>query len=201
MKRTKPIAADSMLAEMTSWLSEQHGILCLGALGFQNTYALAMQRKQAEQLQITSIVDLARHAPRMSIAGDYEFFVRPEWTDLETAYSLAFAQELSMDATLMYSALDRGEIDVISAYSTDGRIAQLDLYVLDDPEQALPPYDAVLLLSPKAAQIPGIIQALSQMIEKIDDRTMRWANKLVDIDRISVASAADSLKTTLFIAE
>ena len=46
----------------------------------------------------------------------------------------------------------RGAVDLIAAYSSDGRIDAFDLEVLLDPEQAFPPYDAILLLSPEAAR-------------------------------------------------
>ena len=50
-----------------------------------------------------------------------------------------------------------GEVDVISAFSTDGRIAAYDLVLLDDPREAIPPYDAVLLLAPGATvRRPGL---------------------------------------------
>ena len=49
----------------------------------------------------------------------------------------------------MYRALADGEADVISAFSSDGRIAADDLVVLDDPKHAIPPYDAVVLISPR----------------------------------------------------
>ena len=44
---------------------------------------------------------------------------------------------------------------MIAAYTSDGRIAQFDLVVLDDPQHAIPPYDAMLLVSPPAAERRG----------------------------------------------
>ena len=55
----------------------------------------------------------------------------------------------------MYRALTSGEVDVISAFSSDGRIAADDLVVLADPRHAIPPYDAVVLLSPQRAHDRG----------------------------------------------
>lgn len=49
----------------------------------------------------------------------------------------------------MYRAAANGDVDVISAFSSDGRIAQYGLKILTDPRHALPPYDAVLLVPPK----------------------------------------------------
>ena len=89
--------------------------------------------------------------PALSIAGDYEFFGRPEWKAIRDAYGLSFRQQRQMQAEFMYPAVAAGEIDVISAYTSDGRVAQFGLQVLDDPKHAIPPYDAILLVSPKRA--------------------------------------------------
>ena len=43
-----------------------------------------------------------------------------------------------------------GQVDLIIAYTSDGRIPVYQLEILKDPKQAFPPYDAILLLSPDA---------------------------------------------------
>ena len=70
-----------LLDELKATLAQQN-ITLLGELGFANAYALVMPRKRAEALGIHSIADLASHAPTMSMAADYEFFSRPEWSGL-----------------------------------------------------------------------------------------------------------------------
>jgi osmoprotectant transport system permease protein len=117
-------------AEVGKWLAAAHGITMLGGLGFENAYALAMPRKRAEALGIRSITDLALHARELSIAGDFEFFARPEWAGIRKAYGLDFRQRRQMQPEFMYAAVTSGEVDVISAYTSDGRIAQYDLVVL-----------------------------------------------------------------------
>jgi osmoprotectant transport system permease protein len=67
--------------------------------------------------------------------------------------------------------------------------------VLDDPLQALPPYDAILLLSPAARSRESLLQALRPLVDAIDDDDMRTANKLVDVDHRSIQEAADHLDT------
>jgi osmoprotectant transport system permease protein len=66
------------------------------------------------------------------------------------AYGLRFKTKRQFQPTFMYRALGSGEADVISAFSSDGRIAADDLVVLGDPKGALPPYDAVILISPRS---------------------------------------------------
>ena len=92
------------------------------------------------------------------------------------AYGLRFREQRTMQSDFMYPAAKAGDVDVISAYSSDGRIAQFDLVVLDDPKQALPPYDAMLLLAPGRADDKALIDALKPLIDAIPVETMREAN-------------------------
>ncbi len=69
-----------------------------------------------------------------------------------------------------------GEVDVIVGYTSDGLIAQYDLVTLADPKQAIPPYDAILLLSPRRADDAALKAALQPLLGKIDIATMREAN-------------------------
>jgi osmoprotectant transport system permease protein len=70
-----------------------------------------------------------------------------------------------------------GDIDVIAAYTSDGRIAQFGLRVLDDPKHAIPPYDAILLVSPKRANDKAFIEALRPLVGTIGVEAMREANQ------------------------
>ncbi|MGE0565631.1 MAG: ABC transporter permease/substrate-binding protein [Pseudolabrys sp.] len=176
MRRSDVKARADVLKEVGDWLRETHGIALLGSLGFENAYALAMSRQRAEALGIRTIADLARHAPQLRIAGDYEFFARPEWKALKAAYGLNFQSQRQMQAEFMYPAAADGEVDVISAFSSEGLIAKFDLVVLDDPKQALPPYDAIVLVSPQRAGDRKLLNALRPLVGKIDVETMREAN-------------------------
>ncbi len=177
LKRTDVPPRAEVLKEVGSWLKAQRGILMVGGLGFENAYALAMKRETALKLGIRSIADLAPYAPRLSVAGDFEFFSRPEWKAIREAYGLSFARERQMQAEFMYPAAGAGEVDVISAYTSDGRIAEHDLVVLDDPKQAIPPYDAILLVSPKRADDQAFLAALRPLVGAIDVGVMREANR------------------------
>ena len=95
----------------------------------------------------------------------------------------------------MYRALSGGEADVISAFSSDGRIAADHLVILSDPKGAIPPYDAVELISPKRAHDQRLLAALRPLIGKISVEAMQAANYSVDRDqgKVSPAQAARAL--------
>ncbi|WP_291688366.1 ABC transporter permease/substrate-binding protein [Bradyrhizobium sp.] len=164
-----------LLGELKAILAQQK-VTLLGELGFENAYALVMPRRRAEALGIRSIADLASHAGLLSIAGDYEFFSRPEWAGLQRAYGLKFRAQRQMQPDFMYAAVASGEVDVIAGYTSDGLIAKYDLAVLDDPRHAIPPYDAIVLLSPKRAGDQALRDALAPLLGRIDIADMREAN-------------------------
>jgi osmoprotectant transport system permease protein len=176
MGRTDAPPREAVLGEVARWLNATYRIRILGSLGFENAYALAMARKKAEAHGIRSIADLAARAPQLSIAGDYEFFARPEWKAIAKAYGLAFREQRTMQPDFMYRAAADSEVDVISAYTSDDQIAKYDLVVLDDPRHAIPPYDAILLLSPRRANDEKLIAALMPLIGAIPVDLMRAAN-------------------------
>ena len=196
LKREETESSETVLREIERWLLAEHQIVSLGALGFENAYAFAMRRDRAEELGIKNLEDLASHSSSLSVGGDYEFFSRPEWAAVRDTYQMRFDEERSFDASLMYTAVSEGHVDVISAFSTDGRIAAFDLVVLADPRQSLPPYDGVLLLSRSAADNPAFVEALRPLIGSLDNRAMREANRRVDLDHRPVAEVARDLAAT-----
>src|SRR4051812_20656668 len=180
--RTDNPPAPVLRAELAGALAKRDGVRLLGPLGFENAYALAMRRSRARALGISSIADLARAAPRLRLASDIEFLSRPEWRSVRGAYGLGFAQQNSYSPTFMYRAIADGSADVLSAFSSDGRIAALDLVTLSDPRHALPSYEAVLLVSPRRARDERFLAALRPLLGAIPIERMRQANLMVDRD-------------------
>jgi osmoprotectant transport system permease protein len=192
MKRdARGVGRAAVLEQVERFLREEHGIVNAGALGFQNTYALGMHAQRARELGVASIGELVRVAPRLEIGGDYEFFQRAEWKALVEAYGLAFRNERSMDPALMYEAVRTGDVDVISAFSTDGRIAAFDIALLEDGKGVIPPYDAMILVAPGLAErSPAALAALRGLAGRLDEATMQRLNLAVDRDKRSPADVA-----------
>ncbi len=188
MKRDAGPPRWQVLAEVEAWLAREHHIRSLGSLGFENTYALAVRRDTANRLGLRTLADLGPGAPQLAVGGDYEFFGRAEWTAVQRAYGLRFERTATFDPALLYEAVARGEVDVISAFSSDGQIAANDLVVLDDPANALPPYDAMIMLGPRVASDPRVVCALGGLHIPVEQ--MRQANAMVDRDHASPEAAA-----------
>ncbi|WP_439533673.1 ABC transporter permease/substrate-binding protein [Polymorphobacter sp.] len=191
-----PAPRDEMLARLRAELPEKHGVSVAAALGFENAYALAMKRGRARALGIRTLDDLARRAGKLRLATDIEFQSRPEWAALQRVYGLKFAGVQAFTPTLMVQALGGGSADVITAFSSDGRIAADDLVLLEDSKGALPAYDALLLVGPKR---PWLAARLAGMEGMIDVAAMREANWMVDreADKRTPVEAAAWLTTRI----
>jgi osmoprotectant transport system permease protein len=182
----------AVLAEVTGWLRETHGVSVACSLGFENTYAFALRRPLASELGVRRLSDLVPKASGLRAAGDYEFWSRSEWADVRRAYDLDFAEKRVMDPSLLYAAVAGSQVDVITAYSSDGRIAAYDLITLEDDRGAIPPYDAVVLVSRSLGdRHPDAVAALAALEGTIDVDRMRAMNAAVDRDGKSPAAVAE----------
>ena len=194
MQREDNPGRDLVLKEVIEYLDDQAQLTTLGLAGFENLYALAMRRDRAEELGIETIEDLIPIAKNLRCGADLEFFGRPEWHRLRDTYQIDFAEKLTFDAALMYTAVHEGQVDLITAYTTDGRVAAYDLLILDDPRDALLPYDGIYVASAEAAANPAFVEALAPLIDAIPDEAMRHANRIVDVDGGTVSEAVTYLR-------
>ncbi len=182
MKRTDNPPRPAMVAAIGAWAAKDSGVRLLGALGFENAYAFAMRGDDAKRRGIASLDDLVSASPGLTLGSDLEFLERPEWAAIKRAYPLTFAGAHAYNPTFMYRALDSKQVDVISAFSSDGRIAAQHLAVLNDPRGAIPGYDAILLVAPRRAKDARFVGALKPLVGRIPVEAMRAANYRVDRD-------------------
>ena len=180
MQRSDSPPKSAMLDTIAQWTSASHGVKMLGALGFENTYAFAVRSDDARTKSLKTLDDLARVSSDFNFGTDVEFLERPEWQMVRDAYPIRFKNARSFSPTFMYPALASGEVDVISAFSSDGRIAANGFVVLDDTKGAVPSYEAIMLLAPKRASDDKFIATLNPLIDAITVENMREANYTVD---------------------
>ena len=185
---------ESIKNEVFDYIKNKDGMVGVGTLGFQNLYALAMRNDRAEELGIETIEDIVPIARNLTAAGDLEFFGRPEWVALREMYDIDFAQKLTFDPAMMYTAVDDQQVDIIAAYTSDGRVAAYNLKILDDPRNAFLPYDGFIIASSSAAQNNIFMQTMRALIDNISDEEMREANKIVDVDGGSISDAVQYLQ-------
>lgn len=180
MQRTDTQPKAAMLDTIAKWASATHGVTMLGALGFENTYAFAVRPEDARSKALKTLDDLARVSSDFNFGTDVEFLERPEWRMVQEAYPIHFKDARSFSPTFMYPALASGKVDVISAFSSDGRIAANNFVVLEDRKGAVPSYEAILLVAPGRGRDEKFVEALKPLIDAITVANMREANYMVD---------------------
>jgi len=165
---------DSMTFEQIGHELEKLGVGMTESLGFNNTYALVMRRDRAEQLRIRTITDLRSH-PDLRFGLTHEFLDRNDgWRRLAAEYGLNTANVSGIDHALGYQALTSGSTDVKDAYSTDAKIADLNLMTLEDDRRFFPRYDAVFLF--RLALPAQAISALRKLEGSLAEAKMTQLN-------------------------
>jgi osmoprotectant transport system permease protein len=164
-------------------------------LGFNNTYALAMKAADAQKRGIRTLSDLLKQ-PGLKFGLSHEFLGRADgWPGMAQRYGLP-QKPTGLDHGIAYEALGSGQVDVIDIYSTDAKIAQLGLTVLEDDLHYFPRYDAVLLYRlDVATRFPQAWQAIRALEGRIKPADMIAMNAAVEIGGRSFATvAADFIK-------
>jgi osmoprotectant transport system permease protein len=91
---------------------------------------------------------------------------------------------VEMEIGLMYQALANKEVDVISGFSTDGRIKAYDLKTLDDNRNYFPPYEAAPLARQAIVnKYPEISKSLTLLQNQISNAEMTAMNYQVDEEK------------------
>jgi osmoprotectant transport system permease protein len=160
------------------------------ALGFNNTYAIAVTPEIAQKFNLRKISDLAPILSKIRPGFSHEFMARADgYPALAQAYGFHFeTQPQSMEHTLAYEAIANHIVDLIDVYSTDAKIEKLHLQVLQDDRHFFPVYEAVILArNDFIIAHPDVWQELLALQNSIHEETMRRLNASVDIEKMSYA--------------
>lgn len=181
------VASDADLRQ----LLERDGVVMSQPLGFSNNYALAVRRDTAERLGLAKISDLARH-PELRLGLSNEFLDREDgWKNLRLAYNLPHEEVTGVDHDIAYKQLEAGTIDVTDAYTTDARLVELKLVVLEDDRAYFPRYDAVLLSrADLPTHDPEAAARIGKLAGQIDQQEMARVNGRVESGAVTEAQAA-----------
>lgn len=191
-----PVISDpeEALQHVTEAYRERFGAEWLRPFGFNNTYAITVRKADAERYGWTRISDLKVAASELRAGFTSEFAERPDgYPGLRKIYGLRFGKVRDMDPALMYQAVAKGEVDIICAFATDGRIAAYDLKPLEDDRQFFPPYWAVPVIREEMLHAyPNLRNVLSLLGEVLDDPAMQRLNFEVDGKKRGPAEVAES---------
>lgn len=175
----------------------EFGVEWLEPWGFNNTYALAMRSDHAEELGITTITELVEFAGDLTIGAPQETLVREDGIPgLEATYGLEFGDVVGLDPGLMYSAVENGDVDVITAFATDARIESMNLQLLEDDLQFYPPYYAApIVRQDLLEEAPDVRDILNSVAGTLDDARMTELNFQADVEGTEVEEVARNFLT------
>lgn len=151
--------------------------------GFENSYAFTITAELAEKENIEKVSELK------SLAGDLAFGVDNSWLNRKgdgyegfvEEYGFEFGNAFPMQIGLVYQAAASGDMDVVLAYTTDGRIKAFDLKVLEDDHNFFPPYETSAVASNDILEKhPEIDELLERLVGKIDTEMMQELNYEAD---------------------
>ncbi|MFV3367758.1 glycine betaine ABC transporter substrate-binding protein [Pseudomonas sp. NY15435] len=198
-KVTEKLDAEQSLAKVRE-LDGKKGLVWPTPAPFNNTYALAMPEEQAEQLGVRTLSDLARVMKEQGdkkthlFAMDPEFAGRPDGlAPMSELYGFHFTRDdvRQMDAGLVYTALKNRQVFVGLVYTTDGRLKDFKLRVLEDDKQFFPFYNAAPVMRADLLDKHPELKTLFDPIARLlDDKTMQALNAQVDIRQEPVQRVA-----------
>jgi glycine betaine/choline ABC-type transport system substrate-binding protein len=173
---------EEALNHVTRAYHERFDAQWLKPFGFNNTYAITVREADAKKNQWNRISDLGNTAIDLRAGFTAEFAERPDgYPGLRQIYALRFGEVRDFDPALMYEAVANGEVDVICAFATDGRIAAYHLKPLKDDRNFFPPYHAAPVIREELLKThPKLGDVLSLSGGLIDNATMQCLNFEVD---------------------
>ena len=182
LKRPVESDAEKVLNEVRTEYRNRFDLVWLQPFGFNNTYALTVRKSDARDKGWRTISDLASSSDTLRAGFTAEFSERADgYPGVRNVYGFGFADVRDLEPSLMYQAVAKSEVDVICAFTTDGRIAAYDLQPLADNRRFFPPYFAAPVVRSKFLQDhPEVRNILARVAGVLDDQTMQKLNFQVD---------------------
>ena len=168
-------------------------IAALPPTPFTDSEAFAVTQQTADALGVSTLSELAAKAPSLRIASAPECAQRPDCLlGLQRVYGARFKRFISIDIAKRYDVLVDHQVDVSSAFTTDGQIKADNLVLLADDRHLFPPYNATLLVRQDAARAAGagLRATVAHVQAGLTTAAMRELNSRVDLDKQTPAAVA-----------
>jgi osmoprotectant transport system permease protein len=173
-------------------MKKEFSMEMLQPMDYNNTYALAVPKKLAEENGLKTISDLKAIQSSLKAGFTLEFSDREDgYKGIKKLYGLNLPSLITMEPKLRYRAVKNGEINLVDAYSTDSELQRYKLVVLEDDKNLFPPYQGAPLMKAETAEkYPEIVKALNKLAGKITDDEMRKMNYQVNVEGKSAEETA-----------
>ncbi|MBK1659357.1 glycine betaine ABC transporter substrate-binding protein [Paracraurococcus ruber] len=185
LKQPPDGSAAEVLAKVRTGYEAQFNLTWLDPSGVDNGNALLVLPRTAQRHGLTTLSDLARAAPQLTLAAGNEFADRADGLPgLRRVYGMEFRRFRQFAALgLRYAALQHGQADVVNAYSTDWQIAVGGYRVMEDDRRLWPPYQLAAVVRQTALRDwPELAAPLVRIGAMLDNPVMQELNRQVDQD-------------------
>ena len=140
LKHTQIVSAEQTYQIVKQEYKKRFHLIWLKPFGFNNAETLAVTQAFALNHHLETLSDLAKISARLTIGATPEFLKRPDGLPgLTKAYGFKFKRVLQLEPDLAYEAIANKDVDVIEAFTTDGRIFSFHLRSLKDNKHFSPP--------------------------------------------------------------
>jgi osmoprotectant transport system substrate-binding protein len=154
-----------------------------------NTYSMAVRSEAYDKLGVKKLSDFKQlveeNPEEATVCVATEFATRDDGLPgMEKAYGFKFPTEnvVRIDEGQIYQETDKGNrCNFGEVFATDGRIAALDLKVIEDDKSFFPIYNPALNVR-KQAMDPKIEKLFAPISEKLDTQTLQKLNAQVDVE-------------------
>ena len=186
---------------MKNDFSKNYDIDVMKPLGFNNTYVVAVKNDFAKKNNLATISDLSKISSKYNAGFTMEFANRPDgYLGVKKLYNLNLKSVKGIDGGLRYTALEKGETQVLDAFATDGLLEKFHLKLLKDDKNFFPPYYAVPVIRAETLKKhPELKDVLLLLEGKITDEDMRTLNYRVDNEEQPRKVAEDFLRSKKLI--
>lgn len=209
LRQTERVTDPDQLFDKVKTLDAENDITWWARSPGNDTYAIAANRKAAEENGIETISDYAKlvtsNPAAASMCSGPEFNSRDDGLPgLSKLYgfTLPEAQRHEVNDAVVYTELGSGKTcNYGSVASTDGRIPAQDLIVLKDDKSFFPIYNpAISIRTELAKKYPALEDVFTPIAEALDDKTLLALNEQVSVEGAAPKKvAADWLRDKGFI--
>jgi osmoprotectant transport system substrate-binding protein len=164
--------------------AQAHGLELLPPTPFSDTEGIAVTGAYAKANHLTTLEDLRRVAPTLTLGAPPEFQQSPTGlTAVEQAYGFTPAALKSLDIGAQYQALDQGTVQAAYVTTTDGQLYNRGYRLLQDPRAVFGIGNVVPVVSQKvlAAEGPAFQETIDDVSALLSMREIRSLNSDVDV--------------------
>lgn len=172
---------------------DEYNIIWSELYGFNDTYGLALDIDLANELGIKTYSDLATKGAGLRFGAEYDFFEREDgYKGLQSVYGIDFEETVELDIGLKYQAIGEDEVDLINIFSTDGRLKEYNLLVLEDDLNYFPSYFAATLIRnetlEKYPELKDVLKMLDGQLTNIEMTNLNYLVEIKKEDPLKVAT-------------